>query len=169
MLFSVTEHFTKTARHASFNLASGCETGPLIIFIHGWPELSHSWRHQLRCFAALSFLRRPGHARLWPFLQWGGTLPALAGISCRRTPGSSRTGIVMLGPVTPAQSAEALIEVPFPPFRSPISPATKVCAATSPVNGSIRRQSRHFATSAPRSGAVWPSFRSGRLTRIGPN
>ena len=55
MLFSVTDHFMKTARHASFYLASGPETGPLIIFVHGWPELSHSWRHQLRCFAALGF------------------------------------------------------------------------------------------------------------------
>jgi hypothetical protein len=55
MLFSVTEHFVKTARHASFYLASGPEAGPLIIFVHGWPELSHSWRHQLRCFAALGF------------------------------------------------------------------------------------------------------------------
>jgi len=55
MLFSVTEHFMKTARHASFYLASGSETGPLIIFVHGWPELSHSWRHQLRCFAGLGF------------------------------------------------------------------------------------------------------------------
>src|SRR5580693_3469476 len=54
-LFSVTEHFMKTARHASFYLASGPENGPLIIFVHGWPELSHSWRHQLRCFAALGF------------------------------------------------------------------------------------------------------------------
>ena len=53
MLFTVTEHFTKTARHGSFYLASGPEAGPLIIFIHGWPELSHSWRHQLRCFGAL--------------------------------------------------------------------------------------------------------------------
>jgi pimeloyl-ACP methyl ester carboxylesterase len=51
----VTEHFMKTARHASFYLASGTEAGPLIIFVHGWPELSHSWRHQLRCFAALGF------------------------------------------------------------------------------------------------------------------
>ncbi len=28
---------------------------PLIIFVHGWPELSLSWRHQLPCFAALGF------------------------------------------------------------------------------------------------------------------
>jgi pimeloyl-ACP methyl ester carboxylesterase len=55
MLFTVTEHFTKTAQHGSFYLASGPEAGPLIIFIHGWPELSHSWRHQLRCFGALGF------------------------------------------------------------------------------------------------------------------
>jgi len=55
MLFSMTEHFTKTDRHASFYLACGPETGQLIIFVHGWPELSHSWRHQLRCFAALGF------------------------------------------------------------------------------------------------------------------
>ena len=33
MLFSVTEHFVKTARHASFYLASGPEAGPLIIFV----------------------------------------------------------------------------------------------------------------------------------------
>jgi pimeloyl-ACP methyl ester carboxylesterase len=55
VLSCVTEHFTKTARHSSFYLACGPETGPLIIFVHGWPELSHSWRHQLRCFAALGF------------------------------------------------------------------------------------------------------------------
>jgi len=55
MLFFTTEHFTKTDRHGSFYLACGPETGQLIIFIHGWPELSHSWRHQLRCSAALGF------------------------------------------------------------------------------------------------------------------
>jgi pimeloyl-ACP methyl ester carboxylesterase len=55
MLVSMTEHFTKTDRHASFYLACGPETGRLIIFVHGWPELSHSWRRQLRCFAALGF------------------------------------------------------------------------------------------------------------------
>jgi hypothetical protein len=49
-----------------------------------------------------------------PFLALGGTLPALAGISCRTTPGSPCAGILMLGPVTPAQLADALIEVPDP-------------------------------------------------------
>ena len=55
MLLPVTEHFATTDRHGSFYLACGPEAGPLIIFVHGWPELAHSWRHQLRCFAALGF------------------------------------------------------------------------------------------------------------------
>lgn len=42
-----------TKRHESAYLASGPETGPLIVFVHGWPELSLSWRHQLPVFGAL--------------------------------------------------------------------------------------------------------------------
>jgi pimeloyl-ACP methyl ester carboxylesterase len=52
---SITEHTTKTARHTTFYLAAGPEKGPLIIFLHGWPELSISWRHQLPAFASLGF------------------------------------------------------------------------------------------------------------------
>jgi pimeloyl-ACP methyl ester carboxylesterase len=52
---SITEHTTKTARHTTFYLASGPENGPLIIFLHGWPELSVSWRHQLPALASLGF------------------------------------------------------------------------------------------------------------------
>jgi len=44
-----------------------------------------------------------------PFLVLGSTLPALAGISCRTTPGAPCAGILMLGPVTPERLAEALI------------------------------------------------------------
>ena len=29
--------------------------GPLIVCVHGWPELGHSWRHQLAYFAARGF------------------------------------------------------------------------------------------------------------------
>jgi hypothetical protein len=49
-----------------------------------------------------------------PFQVLGGTLPALADISCRTTPGSTCAGILMLGPVTPAQLADALVELPDP-------------------------------------------------------
>ena len=54
-MFPVTEHIVKTARHTSFFLSCGAENAPLIVFLHGWPELSISWRHQLPCFASLGF------------------------------------------------------------------------------------------------------------------
>ena len=52
---SITEHTIKTERHTTFYLAAGPEDGPLVIFVHGWPELSISWRHQLPTLAALGF------------------------------------------------------------------------------------------------------------------
>jgi len=55
MTFPVTEHTVKTDRHTTGYLACGAEDGPLLIFCHGWPELSLSWRHQLPAFAALGF------------------------------------------------------------------------------------------------------------------
>ena len=51
----VTEHFFRSTRHGSFYLAAGPHEGPLIIFVHGWPELAISWRHQLEAFAALGY------------------------------------------------------------------------------------------------------------------
>lgn len=55
MTWPITEHVVKTARHTTFHLACGPVDGPLLIFVHGWPELSVSWRHQLPAFAALGF------------------------------------------------------------------------------------------------------------------
>jgi len=55
MTFPVTEHTVKTPRHTTGYLASGPPDGPLLVFCHGWPELSLSWRHQLPAFAALGF------------------------------------------------------------------------------------------------------------------
>lgn len=52
---TITEHVARTARHTTFYLAAGPRDGPSIVFLHGWPELSHSWRHQLPCFAGLGF------------------------------------------------------------------------------------------------------------------
>jgi pimeloyl-ACP methyl ester carboxylesterase len=51
----ITEHVAKSDRHASFYLASGPEDGTPVIFVHGWPELSLSWRHQLPALGALGF------------------------------------------------------------------------------------------------------------------
>jgi pimeloyl-ACP methyl ester carboxylesterase len=55
MAFPVTEHVARTPRHSTFYLACGPADGPPMIFVHGWPELSASWRHQLPCFGALGF------------------------------------------------------------------------------------------------------------------
>src|SRR4051812_13333912 len=49
----ITDNVVKTARHTSFYLAAGPENGTPMIFVHGWPELSISWRHQLPVFAGL--------------------------------------------------------------------------------------------------------------------
>jgi pimeloyl-ACP methyl ester carboxylesterase len=51
----ITDNVVKTSRHTSFFLAAGPESGTPIIFVHGWPELSISWRHQLPMFASLGF------------------------------------------------------------------------------------------------------------------
>ena len=55
MIFPVTEHIAKSQRHSSFYLACGVSDATPIIFLHGWPELSISWRHQLPTFASLGF------------------------------------------------------------------------------------------------------------------
>jgi pimeloyl-ACP methyl ester carboxylesterase len=54
-MVEITEHMATSPRHASFYLAAGPKAGPTIIFVHGWPELSSSWRHQLPAMAALGF------------------------------------------------------------------------------------------------------------------
>src|SRR5215467_469751 len=54
-MFPTTEHIARTDRHRTFYLSCGAEDAPLIVFVHGWPELSISWRHQLPCFADLGF------------------------------------------------------------------------------------------------------------------
>ena len=51
----ITEHTLRTARHTTHYLASGPAAGTPLIFVHGWPELAISWRHQLPVFGALGF------------------------------------------------------------------------------------------------------------------
>ncbi|GJG86776.1 epoxide hydrolase [Gemmatimonadetes bacterium T265] len=41
-----------TPRHTTHYLESGPADGPLMIFLHGWPELSLVWRAQMDAFAA---------------------------------------------------------------------------------------------------------------------
>ena len=53
MTTTILEHVAKTPRHTTFYLAAGPVAATPIIFVHGWPELSISWRHQLPVFAGL--------------------------------------------------------------------------------------------------------------------
>jgi pimeloyl-ACP methyl ester carboxylesterase len=54
-MFAITEHVVRTERHTTFYLSCGTADATPLIFAHGWPELSISWRHQLPVFAALGF------------------------------------------------------------------------------------------------------------------
>jgi pimeloyl-ACP methyl ester carboxylesterase len=42
----------QTARHRTAYLESGPPDGPLMIFVHGWPELGLAWRREIDHFAA---------------------------------------------------------------------------------------------------------------------
>ncbi|MDG2121496.1 MAG: alpha/beta hydrolase [Actinomycetota bacterium] len=55
MEITETENTLETSRHTTGYLAAGPTDGPLLIFVHGWPELSLSWRHQISTFAGLGF------------------------------------------------------------------------------------------------------------------
>jgi len=63
--------YAQTTRHTTHYLACGPEDGPLVVFVHGWPELSLSWRHQLPVFGGLGFravapdLRGYGHSSVY--------------------------------------------------------------------------------------------------------
>jgi len=54
-LIQTVERTAKTGPHTTFYLAAGREDGPLVIFVHGWPELGISWRHQLPVLAGMGF------------------------------------------------------------------------------------------------------------------
>lgn len=45
-------HVLETPRHRTRWIEAGPQDGPLMIFVHGWPELAISWRGQLDHFAA---------------------------------------------------------------------------------------------------------------------
>jgi pimeloyl-ACP methyl ester carboxylesterase len=54
-LFPIVDATTRSLRHETFYLSCGSKTATPIIFVHGWPELSFSWRNQLPVFAGLGF------------------------------------------------------------------------------------------------------------------
>ena len=75
MIHPILENIAKSARHTSFYLSCGAEDAVPMIFVHGWPELSISWRHQLPVFASLGFraiapdMRGYGRSSTYPRLN----------------------------------------------------------------------------------------------------
>ena len=55
MMFPVLEHTLIRPDHTMAYLSCGPSDGTPVIFVHGWPELALSWRHQLPALAALGF------------------------------------------------------------------------------------------------------------------
>ena len=55
MTQTVLENVATSPRHTSFYLSCGAPGATPIVFVHGWPELSISWRHQLPVFGGLGF------------------------------------------------------------------------------------------------------------------
>ena len=55
MTFPILENAIRTSRHSTFYLSCGRPDATPIVFVHGWPELSISWRHQLSVMAGLGF------------------------------------------------------------------------------------------------------------------
>lgn len=47
----LTSQMFRTPRHTTHYLESGPADGPLMMFLHGWPELSLVWRAQMEAFA----------------------------------------------------------------------------------------------------------------------
>jgi len=44
-----------TPAHTTSYLEAGPEDGPLLVFVHGWPGLASTWRHQFGHFAARGY------------------------------------------------------------------------------------------------------------------
>jgi len=71
-MIGITEHSFETKRHKTYYLAAGPNDGPKVFFLHGWPELSLSWRHQLLSLGGLGFrviapdMRGYGNSSIYP-------------------------------------------------------------------------------------------------------
>jgi soluble epoxide hydrolase / lipid-phosphate phosphatase len=48
-------HVLVTPTHTTSYLEAGPGNGPLLMFVHGWPGLASTWRHQLGHFAGLGY------------------------------------------------------------------------------------------------------------------
>ena len=105
MSFPILDNVAKTARHTTFYLSCGGASATPIVFVHGWPELSVSWRGQLPAFAALGFraiapdMRGYGRSSVYPRHEdyaleaiVADMVELLGALGRRRRSGSATTG-----------------------------------------------------------------------------
>ncbi|KAK3082246.1 hypothetical protein LTS18_010663 [Coniosporium uncinatum] len=52
---TLSRHSFEANGHTTSYLEAGPPTGPLLIFVHGWPDIALTWKHQLMTFASLGF------------------------------------------------------------------------------------------------------------------
>lgn len=55
MATTLASHTFQVEDQTTHYLESGPPDGPLLIFIHGWPDIGLTWQHQLKAFASLGF------------------------------------------------------------------------------------------------------------------
>lgn len=48
-------HEFQVEDQTTYYLEAGPEDGPLLIFIHGWPDIALTWQYQMKAFAGLGF------------------------------------------------------------------------------------------------------------------
>jgi pimeloyl-ACP methyl ester carboxylesterase len=49
---NLTTHTLSLPRHKTSYLEAGPADGPLMIFLHGWPQIGLTWRAQMEAFAS---------------------------------------------------------------------------------------------------------------------
>jgi pimeloyl-ACP methyl ester carboxylesterase len=52
---ALSAHMFRSPRHSSHYLEAGPANGPLMVFVHGWPEIGLMWRAQVEAFAAMGW------------------------------------------------------------------------------------------------------------------
>ena len=123
MAFAITDNIVKTTRHTTYYQACGAEDATPIIFVHGWPELSASWRHQLPCFAALGFraiapdMRGYGQSSVYARHEdyaLEHSVRGHAGIARKPGRGARRYGLAMIGAARWSGASPAIIRASAP-------------------------------------------------------
>ena len=59
----ITEHVVKSDRTTTHYLQAGPEDGPVVMLVHGYPDLATSWRHQMHLLASMGFRAVAPHMR----------------------------------------------------------------------------------------------------------